>query len=92
MTISLLATILGGVAIIGGAVWRVASAVFSLAYEVRLGSYRLDRIEKRLGVDGDPLPPIPPRRPRPRRRVGLPAPAPGRNAGGQEARQRRETA
>lgn len=88
--VTLMVAILGGLAVIGGAIWRVGSAVFSLMYEVRLGSWRLDRIERHLGVDepAPPLlvPPMPvPRRRRPGRRV---APAVNGHVPGQPLRGR----
>lgn len=56
--ITIMIAIVGGIGVIAAGIWRVAGAVFELAYEVKLGSWRLDRIEKRLGVD-DPPPPLP---------------------------------
>jgi hypothetical protein len=56
--ITLLAAVLGGVAIISAGIWRVAAAIFKLANTVALLAYRVEQVEKRqLGLPAVPLDP-----------------------------------
>lgn len=67
--VTLLCTIIGGLAIIGGGLWRIAAALFNLASTVKLLAWRVEQIERRqLGVATDPAG-------RPGRRPGVRLPA-----------------
>lgn len=52
---TLMATIIGGLGVIGGGLWRIAAALFNLSSTVRLLAWRVEQIERRqLGLAPEP--------------------------------------
>ena len=52
---TLLVTVIGGLGVIGGGLWRIAAAVFKLASTVNLLAWRVEQIERRqLGLAPEP--------------------------------------